>query len=313
MKKQAFTYIITILIIAIIVIAISFLVKNQKNNLMIIKNLDDKIQASASSESMINIAIADENFKDNLKDLYFDKEANINPKFLDEVPGQDKKYILQVDNSIEKNGFKLKAYLKYKNNESAHEAYGTIANQIYTKGIPMLNKNVIDEEDYKETLDSFNNFDTSGSNNVSFLKLDGKDYHLGRDGNSFIIYEIEEKIDGEYIEEIKNIVKKGDIYKSLYIKQRNGSLTVDDDMKLIGIVDIDNIILNQDLKVQGIYLHRNEILSENSSVKVDGIAINMNESSENNIDATYNFKNIYVYAKLIDNFIKSKIYSIQAS
>lgn len=313
MKKQAFTYIITILIIAIIVIAISFLVKNQKNNLMIIKNLDDKIQASASSESMINIAIADENFKDNLKDLYFDKEANINPKFLDEVPGQDKKYILQVDNSIEKNGFKLKAYLKYKNIESAHEAYGTIANSIYTKGIPMLNKNVIDEEDYKETLDSFNNFDTSGSNNVSFLELDGKDYHLGRDGNSFIIYELEEKVDGEYIEEIKNIVKKGDIYKSLYIKQRNGSLTVDDDMKLIGIVDIDNIILNQDLKVQGIYLHRNEILSENSSLKVDGIAINMNESSENNIDATYNFKNIYVYAKLIDNFIKAKIYSIQAS
>ena len=135
MKKQAFTYIITILIIAIIVIAISFLVKNQKNNLMIIKNLDDRIQASASSESMINIAIADENFKDNLKDLYFDKEASINPKFLDEVPGQDKKYILQVDNSIEKNGFKLKAYLKYKNIEYAHEAYGTIANQIYTKGI----------------------------------------------------------------------------------------------------------------------------------------------------------------------------------
>ena len=313
MKKQAFTYIITILIIAIIVIAISFLVKNQKNNLMTIKNLDDKIQASASSESMINIAIADEKFKDNLKDLYFKKAASVNPKFLDEIPGEDKKYILQADNSIEDKGFKLKAYLKYKNIEYAHEAYGTIANQIYTKGIAILNKNVIDEEDYQETLDSFNNLDVNKSTYVNSLELDGKDYHLARDGNYFIIYEIEEIIGGESVEEIKNIVRKESINKSLYIKQKNGSLTVDENMKLRGIIDIDNIILNQDLKIHGIYLHRNEILSENSSVKVDGIAINMNGNSENNIDANYNFNNIYNYAKLIDNFIKAKIYSIQAS
>ena len=313
MKKQAFTYIITILIIAIIVIAISFLVKNQKNNLMIIKNLDDKIQASASSESMINIAIADEKFKDNLKDLYFNKAASVNPKFLDEIPGEDKKYILQADNSIENKGFKLKAYLKYKNIEYAHEAYGTIANQIYTKGIPILNKNVIDEEDYQETLDSFNNLDVSKSTYINFLELDGKDYHLARDGNYFIIYELEEIVERESVEEIKNIVRKESINKSLYIKQKNGSLTVDKNMKLRGIIDIDNIILNQDLKIHGIYLHRNEILSENSSVKVDGIAINMNGNSENNIDANYNFNNIYNYAKLIDNFIKAKIYSIQAS
>lgn len=313
MKKQAFTYIITILIIAIIVIAISFLVKNQKNNLMTIKNLDDKIQASASSESMINIAIADEKFKDNLKDLYFKKAASVNPKFLDEIPGENKKYILQSDNSIENKGFKLKAYLKYKNIEYAHEAYGTIANQIYTKGIAILNKNVIDEEDYQETLDSFNNLDVSKSTYINFLELDGKDYHLARDGNSFIIYEIEEIVEGESVEEIKNIVSKESINKSLYIKQKNGSLTVDENMKLRGIIDIENIILNQDLKIHGIYLHRNEILSENSSVKVDGIAINMEGNSENNIDSNYNFNNIYNYAKLIDNFIKAKIYSIQAS
>ncbi|WP_148497895.1 hypothetical protein [Peptoniphilus obesi] len=280
---------------------------------MTIKNLDDKIQASASSESMINIAIADEKFKDNLKDLYFKKAASVNPKFLDEIPGENKKYILQSDNSIENKGFKLKAYLKYKNIEYAHEAYGTIANQIYTKGIAILNKNVIDEEDYQETLDSFNNLDVSKSTYINFLELDGKDYHLARDGNSFIIYEIEEIVEGESVEEIKNIVSKESINKSLYIKQKNGSLTVDENMKLRGIIDIDNIILNQDLKIHGIYLHRNEILSENSSVKVDGIAINMNGNSENNIDANYNFNNIYNYAKLIDNFIKAKIYSIQAS
>ncbi|CDZ74442.1 hypothetical protein ING2D1G_0248 [Peptoniphilus sp. ING2-D1G] len=102
---------------------------------------------------------------------------------------------------------------------------------------------------------------------------------------------------------------------SFYITQSGGSLCIVDEIRIRGIVDIDNILLNENLNIDGILVLRSNVnfLDNPKNIYVKGITVNTPSVSENNVISRYDFGEIDLYSRGISNYIKPRIYSIKRS
>ncbi|WP_138159740.1 hypothetical protein [Peptoniphilus catoniae] len=315
MKRNGFTYIVTIVVISIIVTLISFLLESFKNNLIISSNEENNIQSQLYAESLINIALSEDSFKDKVKTVYFEDRHEIDYKPEDLIEDISNEYIkLSLDNSLTKKGFLMEASLDYKDIESKCFASGTIVNKIYLKGAGVLNSSTTNEEDLLESKEAFENINYKDFTYVEYIYLDEGDYFLEKDGLYFNIYKEEETVkENGDIGIVKTSLKKYPHNKSIYLKQDRGSLCIVDNIDLRGIVDVNKIYLNNNLGLKGIMILRNNIeyLDNPARISVEGITINFERASENNLISNYDFDNIDMYGKIIENFIKPELYNIK--
>ncbi|CDZ74440.1 putative membrane protein [Peptoniphilus sp. ING2-D1G] len=312
MKKRGFTYIVTIIIVTLIILGLSLLISNLKDELLIVKNQRDSIQADAYAESMINIALSDKRFTNCLEDIYHGKSKSMQiapAHIIDELDSS--KITLKLDNSIVKKGFLMTAEVEYKNINSRFFAQGSIVNPLYLKKLGVLNPRVIGEEEVGQLKDSFTKHPDESLSFVDYIHLEDKDYFIEKDGRYFVIYE--ENLQGE--EPTRNIMARGLSTDSFYITQSGGSLCIVDEIRIRGIVDIDNILLNENLNIDGILVLRSNVnfLDNPKNIYVKGITVNTPSVSENNVISRYDFGEIDLYSRGISNYIKPRIYSIKRS
>ncbi len=307
MKKRGFTYIVTIITITLIVIGLTLLISNLKDELLIIKNHEDYIQADSYAESVLNIVLSDENLDRYIEDVYYtSKTSNITPFYnIKELDGC--KIKLKPDNTIVKKGFLLSVHIIYKGVDGRFFAQGSAVNPMYLKKLDVLNPGVANEEETAELRQTFTKDPADKLSFVDYINLDSSDYFIKKDGRHFIIYR---DVDGE-----EDIIAKGISTDSFHITQSGGSLCFVDDMTLRGIIDVDNIFLNADINLEGILVLRSPVnfLNNPKNIYVKGITINADAISENNVISHYDFEKIDLYSKSIANYIKPRIYSIKRS
>ncbi|MDO5040754.1 MAG: hypothetical protein Q4D95_01545 [Peptoniphilus sp.] len=306
MKKRGFTYIVTIMTVTLMVLGATFILSNLKDELLIMKNQRDYIQADAYAESMINIAISEENLEDHIKELYHTGES------MDIVPThsieelEDCRITLKSDDGTKK-GFLISAKVKYKGVEGRFFARGSSVNPLYLKKLSVLNPQVISQEEIRELKETFVKAPMDELPFVEYINLDERDYFIKKEGRYFLLYR---ESAGE-----EEVLAKKIATDTFHITQKGGSLCVVDDTNLKGIVDVDNIFLRGDLNLSGILVLRSPVnfLNNPKNIYVKGLVINGDGVSENNVVARYDFEEIDLYSQGIPNYIKARVYSIKRS
>ncbi|MGO1580050.1 MAG: hypothetical protein ACTHWZ_01390 [Peptoniphilaceae bacterium] len=316
MKVKAYTYIVTIIIISFLLVIVTGLLSSFSNNSFIYSKELDSIQSECYAESVLNIAINDKKFVENIKNLFFSKQdkwdLNINPN-IENLSVE--KLQLRKENKKIKSGFSLETIIKYKDIEEDCYAYGSMINEIYTKKLGVINSRVVDKEDIDKLKNFFNNENIENTDKIKEIILDDKNYYIKNEGIYNMIYtEVEkENINDENIEKIE--VARFNRSNSVYIKQDSGNLVFENKILLRGILDVSNIYLNESANLKGILFLRRpiEYIENRKTLEVSGITLNPEDISENNLISNYNYLEIEKYGRYLKNFIDPKILSIQSS
>lgn len=313
LKGRGYTYILAIITTTILLIGLSLLIRNFHRNTMLYKNQDKLIQSKCYSESIINEVVSSNSFKDRCSEIFLSSSEgkNISTNF-SAKDLEIKSLNVKRDDSAYKEGYLLALESHYKGVRINSKAIGTLVDEIYTKGISVINKNTASTEELDKLRESYSK--EYGNAGVKTINLGNDNYFIRQVNNYFEFYR-EEIVMGEFgVEEIRESIDfKEPANLSIIIKQKAGSLTFVNEVTINGIVDVENIFLNRKCNVNGILLLNSEINQLNGSInmQVSGITINIDGVSENNLFATYNFSNIEKLFRIIPDFINPKLKSIK--
>ncbi|EFI42049.1 hypothetical protein [Peptoniphilus sp. oral taxon 386] len=317
MRKNGYTYLITILVIAVIVIAISYMIGIFNNNLIIYKNERDSIQSGMYAESMINISISDyDKLKEVCRKIYYDGKndfLNIKPEYtVDDI--EIKKLEICNDSTFSKNGFLITSVIEYNGIEESCFAKGEIVNSLFTMGKSILNPRILEGDEINNLKETEIDFNDANKSIARVIEI-SQDCYMKKDGLNIIIYteEIEETEFGKTVKE--NILHKYSCYDDIYLKQIGGTVAIEDVVKIYGIVELSSVYLYKDIEIQGILNLKGNInyIDSKAQINVKGITINTCGNSENNLNSEYDFDLVNRYSEHIKNFIRPKINTIQKS
>lgn len=254
-KKKGFIYIFTIIIISLLAVIFYFIYQSSYTSIQVAKNRQKKIQADYYAESLINLALSQDNFLENLKSYYEEAkshkkgiEKRINPT-IDISDLNDERIILKLWKTGE---FKLESECTYKKINSKYGLEGTYINQAYKKKKAILNSSNIKNEDLNEIVQGFEKIKNSQADlNCKIFEIEGN-YKIKDSGAFFKLYE-EIELDNEEKEEItKALISYRDI---IYLK--NGSLEIVGKIKFKNLFIINGKIYNDNFRNEGvIYLDR---------------------------------------------------------
>lgn len=316
MKVKAYTYVVTIIIISFLLVIVTGLLSSFSNNSFIYSKELDSIQSECYAESVLNIAINDKKFVENIKNLFFSKQdkwdLHINPNIANLSV---EKLQLRKENTKIQNGFSLETIIKYKDIEEDCYVYGSIINEIYTKKLGVINSRVVDKEDIDKLKNFFKNESIENTDKIKEIILDDKNYYIKNEGIYNMIYTEVEKEDSNGVNIEKIEVDRFNRSNSVYIKQDSGNLVFENKILLRGILDVSNIYLNESANLKGILFLRRpiEYIENRKILEVSGITLNPEDISENNLISNYNYLEIEKYGRYLKNFIDPKILSIQSS
>ena len=311
MKKfKGFTYINTIIIISIIIVIVFSIADNTNSKTCIYENEMEYIQAKYFSESLINILIDDEKALNDASIYLFenygkreDLEKDIEIKSFDILKDLDFYNIsISKSNKFDKYGFKIRSSVSYKSIEEGVFAYGTLINDIYKEKSGILNNYTVKEEEIEKLKEGYNNLEELWNMNNIFIDLESGEYHIKKNGNRNELYRVDNNEN--------NLICRFRNQEAILINQNNSDLIIDDDIEMTGILNINELVLLSDFTVNGIVNLKGDILSDKNNLKVNGLFVNLFNSSENNIIVEYNDYYISLFQKNLPLYIKPKIFNI---
>lgn len=279
--KKGYVMILTILIMSLGIISIMFLYNIIDDRVVINKNDLNIIQADYIAESAINFFI-DEDFTEDLKNLYklrTQQEKGIN-KTLD-VLGEKVDLNLKIIKS-KSILFEIESKCKYKTIDANWYAYGSVINELYTKEISVINQRTCEIKGKlcdENQLNELKNVLDYGQ--TTLIELPAEQVYVRKVDTKLTFFTITDNQE--------NVIANTD-NTNIYISQNGGSLTALNDITIQGIVDVDQIVLEGNMYIQGILNLKSDIVAlGNYNIKVDGLTLNIDQVSENNLLAKYNY------------------------
>lgn len=305
-KLKGYTYINVVLVISIIIVILFFMLEDSFSLINTYKNEEDLIQGSYFGESILNIAMSKDNeeyINKNLEDLYFNKKNKIildlDENYLENV---EYKLELQKANIFTENDFIIRAISNYKSIESITTLKGSLINKVYLEEVGILNSNTVPRDELEKLQEDYSLL-SKESNFKNIINLKEDTYYIKKGKRDNIIYTLSENDE-------ENIICSFKWQDYVLINQDAGDFVVLDNIKINGIVNVNNIILLEDLKVEGLLNLNQDIITEENNLMVNGILVNLQDFSENNIVVNYNFLNIDIISEYIPRFIKPSVQCI---
>ena len=305
-KLKGYTYINVVLVISIIIVILFFMLEDSFSLINTYKNEEDLIQGSYFGESILNIAMSKDNeeyINKNLEDLYFNKKNKIildlDENYLENV---EYKLELQKANIFTENDFIIRAISNYKSIESITTLKGSLINKVYLEEIGILNSSTVPRDELEKLQEDYSLL-SKESNFKNIINLKEDTYYIKKGKRDNIIYTLSENDE-------ENIICSFKWQDYVLINQDAGDFVVLDNIKINGIVNVNNIILLEDLKVEGLLNLNQDIITEENNLMVNGILVNLQDFSENNIVVNYNFLNIDIISEYIPRFIKPSVQCI---
>lgn len=305
-KLKGYTYINVVLVISIIIVILFFMLEDSFSLINTYKNEEDLIQGSYFGESILNIAMSKDNeeyINKNLEDLYFNKKNKIildlDENYLENV---EYKLELQKANIFTENDFIIRAISNYKSIESITTLKGSLINKVYLEEMGILNSSTVPRDELEKLQEDYSIL-SKESNFKNIINLKEDTYYIKKGKRDSIIYTLSENDE-------ENIICSFKWQDYVLINQDAGDFVVLDNIKINGIVNVNNIILLEDLKVEGLLNLNQDIITEENNLMVNGILVNLQDFSENNIVVNYNFLNIDIISEYIPRFIKPSVQCI---
>lgn len=305
-KLKGYTYINVVLVISIIIVILFFMLEDSFSLINTYKNEEDLIQGSYFGESILNIAMSKDNeeyINKNLEDLYFNKKNKIildlDENYLENV---EYKLELQKANIFTENDFIIRAISNYKSIESITTLKGSLINKVYLEEVGILNSSTVLRDELEKLQEDYSLL-SKESNFKNIINLKEDTYYIKKGKRDNIIYTLSENDE-------ENIICSFKWQDYVLINQDAGDFVVLDNIKINGIVNVNNIILLEDLKVEGLLNLNQDIITEENNLMVNGILVNLQDFSENNIVVNYNFLNIDIISEYIPRFIKPSVQCI---
>lgn len=305
-KLKGYTYINVVLVISIIIVILFFMLEDSFSLINTYKNEEDLIQGSYFGESILNIAMSKDNeeyINKNLEDLYFNKKNKIildlDENYLENV---EYKLELQKANIFTENDFIIRAISNYKSIESITTLKGSLINKVYLEEMGILNSSTVPRDELEKLQEDYSLL-SKESNFKNIINLKEDTYYIKKGKRDNIIYTLSENDE-------ENIICSFKWQDYVLINQDAGDFVVLDNIKINGIVNVNNIILLEDLKVEGLLNLNQDIITEENNLMVNGILVNLQDFSENNIVVNYNFLNIDIISEYIPRFIKPSVQCI---
>lgn len=305
-KLKGYTYINVVLVISIIIVILFFMLEDSFSLINTYKNEEDLIQGSYFGESILNIAMSKDNeeyINKNLEDLYFNKKNKIildlDENYLENV---EYKLELQKANIFTENDFIIRAISNYKSIESITTLKGSLINKVYLEEMGILNSSTVPRDELEKLQEDYSLL-SKESNFKNIINLKEDTYYIKKGKRDIIIYTLSENDE-------ENIICSFKWQDYVLINQDAGDFVVLDNIKINGIVNVNNIILLEDLKVEGLLNLNQDIITEENNLMVNGILVNLQDFSENNIVVNYNFLNIDIISEYIPRFIKPSVQCI---
>lgn len=305
-KLKGYTYINVVLVISIIIVILFFMLEDSFSLINTYKNEEDLIQGSYFGESILNIAMSKDNeeyINKNLEDLYFNKKNKIildlDENYLENV---EYKLELQKANIFTENDFIIRAISNYKSIESITTLKGSLINKVYLEEMGILNSSTVPRDELEKLQEDYSLL-SKESNFKNIINLKEDTYYIKKGKRDSIIYTLSENDE-------ENIICSFKWQDYVLINQDAGDFVVLDNIKINGIVNVNNIILLEDLKVEGLLNLNQDIITEENNLMVNGILVNLQDFSENNIVVNYNFLNIDIISEYIPRFIKPSVQCI---
>lgn len=300
-KYRGYTYINTVFILAVVLIIVFYIVDNNSVLINTYSNEIDSINSSYKAESIINIIFSkQENLVKNMEKVYFyEDEINLS---IDETLIKDLNN-QEILLSKKDENFIITVNVDYKNIKSYANAYGSIVNEIYTKGFNTINEHTISLDELNSLKNSYSNFLEKSGNDERIINLLEDTYFIKKGKKKNEIYKL--------INEEEFLVKSFRDEERVLINQVSGNLVVEDNVNIKGIINADNIILLNDLNLNGLLNLNSEVITENNLININGILINLYNIRDDNIKIKYDFKSIKDISEYIPEYIKPKLFNIK--
>lgn len=292
--KRGYAIVVTVLIMSLGLISISFLLNSVFKSALVQKNSIDSIQADYNAESAIEMVTSAGNFENAINDLYVKREYTDKVEiFGSEV---DIKGIM-IGNRPPK--FEIKAETSNKNITSNWYAYGNIVNEIYTTGESVVSPRTCNVNG-KVSIDELQKMKSNiGIGNTKNIILPAEDIYLHKEGSSIAFFR-----DSEFKEKVDSVSS----FDRFYLEQNDGNLIVLSDIKAMALFNVENIILGANIKINGILNLKSDIQSLGDyNIEVDGLTLNYDQVSENYIVANYNYDKLHMFHKNFKDFIKPTV------
>lgn len=305
--KRGYTLILTVLFISIGLTAITFLLNTSFSRARTYNKNLDIVQADYVAESAVNVILGNDNFTEKITNVVKKGRLENKVRFFEEqinvfdVPVNIKISLPDIYSSTPDNDyFEVEAKTKYENIDAKWYGYGSVVNPIYKKRIAVISPRTFPDEQNEESIYDYDDILITG--NMKYIELPDEDIYVSKktaNSTKLTFY--------RQVEE--NLVPFYDVeYINLYIKQTGGSLTVIGNTLFNGILEIKQINLDENAKLNGILKLMSDInASGNYNIEVNGIVINVDQVSENYLNANYNYEQLRKFHMSIKNFIKPSI------
>lgn len=293
--KRGYAIIVTVLIMSLGLISISFLLNSVFKSALVQKNSIDSIQADYNAESAIEMVTSAENFENAINDLYVKKEYTDKVElFGSEV---DIKGVM-IGNSPP--NFEIQAETCNKNIMANWYAYGNIVNEIYTTGRSIVSPRTCNVNRKECSIDELQKMKSNiGYGDAKNIILPAEDIYLHTEGSSIAFFR-----DSEFKEKVDSVSS----FDRFYLEQNGGNLIVLSDIKAMTFFNVENIVLGANIKINGILNLKSDIQSlGHYNIEVDGLTLNYDQVSENYIVANYKYDNLHMFYKNLKDFIKPTV------
>lgn len=299
--KKGYILLTTIFIMAIGLICITFLFGTISENSKLHKNFLDLVQADYIAESAIDYYLSKEELTEDIRSIYYRAHTR-NKDFIKGITilGQHVNLNIKIIKNPTQPIFEIESKTTYKDIDSNWYAYGNVINEMYTKGVSVVNQRTCELKNKSCTNEELNEFKNAldvGKTNL--IQLPSEDLFLEQISNKLKFYRIGEN-------GFEEIISTNNVL--IYLKQRGGSLTVLNEVSMQGVMDVEHINLESNIKIDGIFNLVSDITSLGYyNVKVNGLTLNIDQVSENNLLANYNYTNLKTQSLNLKNFIKPEI------
>lgn len=330
-SRKGYVQVYALIIMTILMVTTNYLVRNIMLESHISINTKNNIQSYYLAEGKIYMTIYDkyyhEQFYPFLVEVLRGSRKTSMDIIMDSLDFDEHESPTKLKLSLMKNKksnrmeFELKSDADYKGIKTSITASGTVINEMFELGIPILNPfsmenyrndfNELLKGIFEETKLDINNLpsNTYGGQFTNFEK-----YYLENiDNMKSYLYAYRETMQEPYVELIdkENIVliikKYGENDLELSIGNEN---MIDKPLELRGLIFAEgNIIIYNKLNFNGILILKdgNLIIKSNLKPSIKGLIISMNDINEDDIEVTYNSDNIYKFGTYIPGFIEPKI------
>lgn len=298
-KNRGFIYIHVILLVTLMSILFYFIYAYINRSSFITYKKEDVINSEYKAESLINIILADDNFRDEFKKFYLSEstKTKITPTIIPKDLQSSSSYIEKSPTRNLPDRVILFSEVKYKNIDSKVTLSGSGINDFYKDKSGIITSDKVKPNKLKKMKDAFINFRSDGD----IIRLNG-DFIFKRINNKPYIFEEQEVVSEETGLTTVEVVPIHSIQNKDIILQESGTLEVKDDFNLASFLIINDKVIFNDYKIFGII-----ILNEGAKVS----KINSLEGYLVNFSSNDTYTNVEYNKNILDKFRNELPYYVQ--